>query len=179
MLNQEPILALVSRAIEGAGFEVVQVKIDARRNVRVWVDREVGGVAVHDCTTLSRRLRDVFEADGLDPGSFQFEVLSPGLDRLLVRERDFARFTGKQVSVRLAIKRGDRRQFKGTLVGFDGGLVRVTEGSETFAFDLRREVDEVRLVPEVFGFPTAAELSQRREQHDRHRPKRKKKRRKK
>lgn len=175
-MNDEPIIALVARAIEGAGFEVVQVKVDARRNVRVWVDREVGGVAVHDCTTLTRRLRDVFEADGLDPGSFQFEVLSPGLDRLLVRERDFQRFTGKQVSVRLRIKRGDRRQFKGTLVGFDAGLVRVAEGAETFAFDLAREVDEVRLVPEVIGFPTAAELSQRREQNERHRPKRKKKR---
>ena len=177
-MNNDPIIALVARAVEGAGFEVVQVKIDARRNVRVWVDRETGGVAVHDCTTLSRRMRDVFEADGLDPGSFQFEVLSPGLDRLLVRDRDFARFTGKQVSVRLRIKRGERRQFKGTLVGFDAGLVRVTEDAETFAFDLAREVDEVRLVPEIAGFPTAAELSQRREQNDRHRPKRKKRRKK-
>ncbi len=174
-MNDEPIIALVTRAVEDAGFEVVQVKVDARRNVRVWVDREVGGVAVQDCTALSRRMRDVFEADGLDPGSFQFEVLSPGLDRLLVRERDFVRFTGKQVSVRLRIKRGDRRQFKGQLAGFDAGLVRVTEGSETFAFDLAREIDEVRLVPEVSGFPTAAELSQRREQGDRHRPRRKKK----
>ncbi|MCO5169952.1 MAG: ribosome maturation factor RimP [Planctomycetes bacterium] len=170
-----PIIALVERAVEAAGFEVVQVKVDARRNVRVWVDREQGGVAVQDCTRLTRRIRDVFEEDGLDPGSFQVEVQSPGLDRLLVREKDFARFAGKQVTVRLRVKRGERRQFKGPLVGLAGGLVRVTEGQETFAFDLAREVEEVRLVPEV-AFPTAAELSQRREAHAVHRPKRQKKR---
>lgn len=172
----DPIIALVERAITGGGFEVVQVKVDALRNVRVWVDREVGGVAVQDCTSLTRSIRDVFEADGLDPGSFHFEVNSPGLDRLLVRERDFVRFAGKAVSVRLRVKRGDRRAFKGTLVGFDHGLVRLKEGNETFAFDLAREVEEVRLIPELVGFPTAAELSQRKEAH-RHKPKRQKRRR--
>lgn len=172
----DPIIALVERAITGGGFEVVQVKVDALRNVRVWVDREVGGVAVQDCTSLTRTIRDVFEADGLDPGSFHFEVNSPGLDRLLVRERDFVRFAGKLVTVRLRVKRGDRRQFKGTLVGFDNGLVRIKDGNETFAFDLAREIDEARLVPELIGFPTAAELSQRKDQH-RHKPKRPKRRR--
>lgn len=176
-MNPDPFISLVTRAIEGAGFEVIQLKMDARRNVRVWVDRDPGGVFVQDCTALSRKIRDEFEADGLDPGSFQFEVLSPGLDRLLVRESDFVRFAGKQVSVRLRVKRGDRRVFKGLLAGFDGGLVRVVEGGDTHAFDLGREIDEVRLVPEVI-FPTAAELSQRREQGDRHRPRRKKKRKK-
>lgn len=152
------------------------MKVDALRNVRVWVDREVGGVAVQDCTSLTRLIRDVFEADGLDPGSFHFEVNSPGLDRLLVRERDFVRFAGKEVTVRLRVKRGDRRQFKGTLVGIDKGLVRVKEGNETLAFDLGREIEEVRLVPVLVGFPTAAELSQRKDEH-RHKPKKQKRRR--
>src|SRR5687767_14722090 len=82
------IIALVTKAVEGAGFEVVQAKVDGRRNVRVFVDHETEGVKVQDCTTLTRRIRDTFEADGLEPGSFHIEVLSPGLDRLLVRERD-------------------------------------------------------------------------------------------
>jgi ribosome maturation factor RimP len=157
----DPLIALIHRAIEAAGFEVVQAKIDGRRNIRVWVDREVGGVTVSECSTLTRRIRDTFEEDGLDPGSFQIEILSPGLDRLLVREKDFARFAGKQVVLRLKIKRGDRRQFKGTLQGMELGRVRLTEGTETHAFDLAREVDEVRLVPDV-PFPTAAQLAERR-----------------
>jgi ribosome maturation factor RimP len=160
----DSIIALVERAIEGAGFEVVQVKVDGRRNVRCWVDRDPGGIGVQECSYLTRRMREVFEADGLDPGSFQFEVLSPGVDRLLVRPKDFVRFAGKAVTVRLRVKRGERRQFKGTLVGLADGLVRVAEGDETLAFDLAREVDEVRLVPEV-AFPTAGELAQRRETH--------------
>jgi ribosome maturation factor RimP len=168
----DPVIALVTRAVEGAGFEVVQVKIDARRNIRAFVDRDPGGVMVQDCTTLTRRIRDVIEADGLDPGSFHIEVLSPGLDRLLVRERDFVRFAGKLINVRLKVKRGDRRQFKGTLVGYEApGRFRLQEGTETFLFDLEREVDEVRLVPDV-PFPTAAELSQR-HQSSRHKKRKK------
>ena len=168
----DPVIALVTRAIEGAGFEVVQVKVDARRNIRAFVDREHGGLMVQDCTSLTRRIRDVIEEDGLDPGSFHIEVLSPGLDRLLVREKDFVRFAGKQVTVRLKVKRGERRQFKGTLLGFEPpARFRLQENQETFLFDLEREVEEVRLVPDV-PFPTAAELSQR---HESKRHKRKKK----
>lgn len=167
----ELILRLAREAIEGRGFDIVKLQMDGRRNIRAWVDRDPGGISIADCSALNRVVRDALEADGLDPGGFQIEVLSPGVDRLLCRDKDFVRFAGKLVEVRLKVKRGDRRAFKGTLVGLEHGQVKLDTAEGPFAFDLAREVDEVRLAP-VLAFPTPGELAERRQQSGRHKRRR-------
>ena len=85
---------IVNEAVEAAGCEVVQLKQPNRTTVHVMVDREPDGVGVDDLSRLTRALHEAFEQGGLDPGEFAIEVLSPGLDRPLVRDKDFVRFAG-------------------------------------------------------------------------------------
>lgn len=143
------ISALVRRAAEELGFEVIDVKVDGRRHVRAWIDREPGGVGVDDCAHVNRAAKRQIETDGLDAGAFHIEILSPGLDRPLTRPKDFERFTGWNVAVRLAKKRGDRRNWKGRLVGLREGRVVIREegapAEETFALE---EIEETRIVPD-------------------------------
>jgi ribosome maturation factor RimP len=168
----DTILRLARDAIERAGFDVIRLQMDGRRNIRIWVDRDPGGVNVSDCTTLNRVARAALDADGLDSGGFQFEVMSPGIDRLLCRDKDFVRFAGQEISVRLKVKRGDRRAFKGKLVGFEHGVVKIDGPEGPFSFDLAREVEEVRLAP-TLAFPTEGQLAERRASSGRHKKRRK------
>lgn len=154
------ILQLARDAIERAGFEIVHLAIDGRRNIRARVDRE-GGINIGDCTTLNKAVRQALADDGLDPGSFHVEVQSPGIDRPLVRDSDYARFAGQDVAVRLKVKRGDRRAFRGKLVGLEAGQVKVECPEGPLSFDLAREVEEVRLDPKL-SVPTEGEVNDRR-----------------
>jgi ribosome maturation factor RimP len=150
MSLEETMERLVRRAVEEAGFEIVALKIDGRRHVRVWIDKDPGGVKVSDCADVNRAANRVVKEDGLEPGLFQLEVLSPGLDRLLTRPKDFERFAGQTITVRIHHKRGDRRNWKGVLVGFrDGNVFLREEGhsnEEVFRLD---EIEESRLVPDL------------------------------
>lgn len=143
---------IVRQSIEDDGrFEIVQLKMDPTRRIRVWVDRDPDGVTVHDCVGLTRRIRADIERDGLDPDSFDIEVLSPGLDRLLVRDRDFERFAGQRVKLRLKDPRDGRRTFSGKLVGLEGHEVVLELDGQPERFE-RRDVSEVRIDPQLpFG----------------------------
>jgi ribosome maturation factor RimP len=144
------IAALVRRAAESLGFDVIDVKVDGRRHVRCWIDREPDGVKVQDCADVNRAAKRAIAEDGLESGAFHIEILSPGLDRPLTRPKDYERFVGWTVTVRLAKKRGDRRNWKGKLIGLREGKVVIHEegapGEESFVLD---EVAETRLVPDL------------------------------
>lgn len=143
------VLSLVRKAVESAGFEVIDAKIDGRRHLRVWIDREPDGIKVQDCATANRAVKNAMADQGMDAGAFHVEVLSPGLDRPLTRDKDFTRFQGSTVVVHLAQKKGDRRKYRGKLVGMRDGRVVVREenASEDVVIG-RDEIAETRLVPE-------------------------------
>jgi ribosome maturation factor RimP len=143
--------AIVRKSAEAIGYDVIDLKIDGRRHVRVWIDRDPGGVKIQDCVTVNRAANRALEEGGIDPGSFQIEVLSPGLDRPLKRPKDFERWAGSTITVRTSKRRaGERHNWKGKLVGFrDGRVVIHEEGSSSetsFALD---DIEESRLVPDL------------------------------
>lgn len=115
------------------GLEVVDVEFvrhGSQRILRVLIDRE-GGVALHDCETLSKALGD--NLDRIDPIPFSYclEVSSPGIERPLKKERDFRRFAGHSVCCRLFRPLEGKKNFSGVLHGLDGQeiLLEVEAGS--------------------------------------------------
>jgi ribosome maturation factor RimP len=176
----ERVTTLLTQAIETNGYEVIQIKVDGRRHVRVWIDREPEGVNLQDCTMLNRAVRTAFEEDGLDSGTWGLEILSPGIDRPIVRDKDFARYAGEPVQIRLQDQGpGQRRRYKGTLVGLEDGHVLVTGAEDESWRWLRESVAEVRLDPKM-PFPDAGkhEEHQKVKRPGKHRRKQKRSRRK-
>src|SRR2546428_7276268 len=69
--------------------------------LRLYVDKP-GGVEIGDCERLSREIGDVLDAAALIEGGYDLEVSSPGLDRLLRKEREYHWAVGRQVRCWLA-----------------------------------------------------------------------------
>jgi ribosome maturation factor RimP len=67
-----------------------------RGALKVFVDKP-GGVKVEDCERVSRGLGDILDVAGLIEGSYDLEVSSPGLDRVLRKEREFRWAVGRLV----------------------------------------------------------------------------------
>ena len=114
------------------GYELVELEQagNARRPVlRLRIDRleavPDATVTVEDCTRASRALEAYLdELPGLAP-SYVLEVSSPGVERPLLRPRDFERFAGREVALsgRAALA-GRAKRLEGTLLG------RAGEGAE-------------------------------------------------
>lgn len=116
-------------------WDVEYVKEAGTWYLRVLLDKE-GGVDILDCEAISRRLSDLLdEADPIE-GSYTLEVGSAGAERALKRPGDFLKFMGSPVTVRLYRNRDGRKEFAGTLTGYDEKTgtvtVRVGDGEMTF-----------------------------------------------
>jgi len=122
---RERIIERVEPVIDAEGMELVDVeclRMKTRWLVRIYIDKE-GGVTIDDCTDISRQVGDLLDVYDIPPGPYTLEVSSPGLDRPLALDKDFIRFRGSKIKVRLTDKIEGSRNFRGTLEGFleEGG----------------------------------------------------------
>ncbi len=111
--------------------------------LRLYIDKE-GGVDIDDCEKVSRAIDPILDEKDPIPDSYHFEVCSAGLERVLKRPRDFEQFMGSPVLVKLYTPKQGRKEFPGTLTGYEDGRVTVTVGGETVTFE-KSEVAMVRL----------------------------------
>lgn len=129
----------LERLVEDAGFELVELERsgDARRPIlRLRIDRPNSvpgepGVSLEDCTTVSRALEPRLDARADLSPRYVLEVSSPGVERPLVRRRDWERFAGAEVVLRGRDLAGRGGRLEGTLLG-----LRDEEGPERAALRL-------------------------------------------
>ncbi len=142
----DAVAALALPIVEAAGctlWDVEYVKEAGTWFLRVFIDRE-GGVSIDDCEAVSRPLSDLLdEADPIE-GSYTFEVSSAGADRALKKPEHFAIFQGAEVEVRLYRPQEGRKEFVGTLKGYEDGAVTLDINGVDAIFT-KQEIALVRL----------------------------------
>ena len=72
------------------------------------------------------------------------EISSPGLDRPLKKDKDFARSMGKEVEIRTYRPIEKQKEFSGILTAYDDNSVTIDEDGNLRAFD-RKEIALIRL----------------------------------
>lgn len=126
---EEKIKAIAEPLAATLGMEIVDVQYlseHGRRILRVYIDK-TNGITVDDCADMSKALSDALDAEDPIPDSYNLEVSSPGLDRPLVKEKDFLRFVGRKANIRTKSPVDGRKNFKATLNGFEDGSVIVVD----------------------------------------------------
>jgi ribosome maturation factor RimP len=105
----------MARRIDALGYELVELErvgTRARPILRVRVDLAGGtsadpdteSVSVEDCARISRALEEFLDEAGNVAERYVLEVSSPGVERPLVRNRDFERFAGREIAVKTSKK---------------------------------------------------------------------------
>lgn len=118
------LLSIVERTVEGMGYDFVELEHLPRGMMRVTIDKE-GGVGVDDCERVSNQLTYLFTVEEIEYD--RLEVSSPGVERPLKRDRDWARFVGQLVHVELyepliaeGFPEAGRRKMDGRIQGVRG-----------------------------------------------------------
>lgn len=144
-MQDETLEQELEQRLEGLGYELVELERAGSRTrpiLRVRIDvpgggRKGAGVTVDDCTRVSRALEAWLDTEDGMPERYTLEVSSPGIERPLVRSRDFERFAGSEVALRgRDVLAGRARRLEGELLGRaerDGReyvRLRLTDGAE-------------------------------------------------
>ena len=102
-------------------------------------------VSTDDCEKVSRFLSA--ELDRLDPieQNYYLEVSSPGMDRALLKEKDFVRFAGEIVDVSLYKALDGRKAYQGKLVGIENDKIIITDENDKRIEFPREQVAKTKL----------------------------------
>jgi ribosome maturation factor RimP len=125
----------IEQTVTGLGYDLVDIERTSGGLLRVTIDQpQVEGtpeqfINAEDCEKVTRQLQFVLEVEGA--AYSRLEVSSPGIDRPLRSEKDFARFAGELVDVTLKAAIGSaaagtgvtasRKKFRGTLERAESG----------------------------------------------------------
>jgi len=126
---------LVEKTVTQLGYELVDLEISNRgKLLRVFIDKlspkdAKDTVVIDDCVLVSNQLGNVLTVDH-EIDYDRLEVSSPGMDRVLKKEKDFVRFAGERAQVKLRVPVNDgknepRKNFLGVLRGLEGGLIEI------------------------------------------------------
>ena len=135
----EPIVAEQGCSI----WDVEYVREGAERFLRIYVDKD-GGVDICDCEAISRAMDPILDEADPIPESYNFEVCSAGIERVLKRPEDFRRFFGSKVLVKLYSPKNGAKEFVGELCGYDDGAVTIRAGKAELRFE-KQQVALTRL----------------------------------
>ena len=123
----------IAPAMEDMGYELVRVLLSGKQRPRLQIMAErIDGtpMTVEDCAGISRHISALLDVDDPINGTYTLEVSSPGIDRPLVRLKDFDRFAGFEARIETSRPIDGRKRFRGRLLGVEGETVRVdVEGS--------------------------------------------------
>src|SRR5437773_8730704 len=108
--------AIAERVAQSEGIEIVEIELKGggrNRFLRISIDKPEG-VTHGDCELISQQVSTILDVEDVVPGTYTLEVSSPGVERKLLKYKDFERFTGKKIKVILSDPGDNSRRWEAT-----------------------------------------------------------------
>ncbi|RYG96262.1 MAG: ribosome maturation factor RimP [Alphaproteobacteria bacterium] len=130
-IKETGVEARISRIVEPVaidlGYSLVRVKVtqDNGMTLQIMAEDANGRFTITDCERLSKDLSPVLDVEDPIDREYHLEVSSPGIDRPLVRARDFRTYIGHEVKVELSDLLDGRKRFRGFIADVDDEAVTI------------------------------------------------------
>ena len=146
----QSVIELIEPGLLAKGIELVDVEFKKEGKnwvLRVFIDKE-GGITLEDCQKISNLVGDLIEVEEVIEPTYTMEVSSPGLNRVLKKEKDFIRFSGKKIGVQCHTPLNGRKNFNGVLKDFKNQSIHLEVDGELQTIPINR-VAKANLVIEI------------------------------
>jgi ribosome maturation factor RimP len=121
------IAAIVEPVANDLGYSLVRVKVTQENGctLQIMAEDAHGRFTITDCERLSKDLSPVLDVEDPIDREYHLEVSSPGIDRPLVRARDYKAYIGHEAKVELANAIEGRKRFRGEIVAATDDTVTI------------------------------------------------------
>lgn len=124
--------------------DVEYVKEGGEFFLRIYIDKE-DGVSLNECELVTRELNPILDEKDPIKDNYYLEVSSPGLDRPLKKDKDFVRYQGRDVEIKLYKPMNGSKIHEGELVGLtEDKNIKVIIDNKEVEFD-KKDVALIRL----------------------------------
>ena len=127
MKTDEKVFELVEPIIIELGFELVDVEYIKEKDekyLRIYIEKP-GGITIDDCQLTSEKLGMIIDEKNIINEPYIFEVSSPGIERVLKKDREFDRYRGDLVEIKLYKAINGQKIIMGHLKKYDKNSIYI------------------------------------------------------
>lgn len=122
---EERVEGLIKSKVESLGYELYDVQYSKEGKdyfLRVFIDKGEG-IDLEDCEKVSNEINPLLDEADYIKEMYFLEVSSPGIERIIRKEKHFEVARGKEVEVKLFKPIEKQKEFVGILNKWDENLV--------------------------------------------------------
>ena len=150
---EQRIAHIVEPVANDLGYALVRVKITQENGctLQIMAEDANGRFAITDCERLSKDLSPVLDVEDPIDREYHLEVSSPGIDRPLVRARDYRTYIGHEAKIELGDPIDGRKRFRGIIAAATDDTVTIAlpdvpKGTDPNHILLLASIAEAKLV---------------------------------
>jgi ribosome maturation factor RimP len=133
---EQKLTAMLTPSLDAMGLELVQLRLldgGRKRILQILLENaQTGRITLDECAEASRTISALLDVEDAISSAFTLEVSSPGIDRPLVKEADFVKYSGFEAKIETQLPIAGRRRFKGQLVPTEqAGQVAIVVDGQT------------------------------------------------
>ena len=126
---EERVEGLISKTIEDLGYEFYDVQYAKEGKdyfLRIFIDSEKG-IDLEDCEKVSNGINDILDTADYIKEQYFLEVSSPGVERVLRKDKHLEESIGKEVEIKLFKPFEGKKEFIGILKKFDDTNIEIED----------------------------------------------------
>ena len=128
---EEKVEQLVKDKIEAIGYELYDVEYAKEGKnyfLRIFIDKP-DGIDLNDCEKVNDAINDMLDAADYIKEQYFLEVSSPGVERVLRKEKHLKQNIGNEISIKLFQKdENGKKEYQGILKSFDSEKIELENG---------------------------------------------------
>ena len=141
---------LLEKIIVDLGYDLYDVRYEKEAKdyyLRIIIDKSAG-IDINDCETVNNAINDILDEADYIKDQYFLEVSSPGLERILRKEKHFLSQIGKEVSVKLFKPINKQKELIGILEEYNNTELTIKVDDETIKINLK----DIALVKTIFNW---------------------------
>lgn len=130
----DKLVTLVKPIVSGLNYELYHLEFVKEGNenyLRIYIDKETGGISLEDCEKISRAVSEMLDVEDPIVEAYYLEVSSPGIDRTLYTEEHLQKYVQSKILVKLSGLLDGKKKYEGELIAFNSEELKInSEGHE-------------------------------------------------
>lgn len=130
---EEKVESLVKKPIEEIGYELYDVEYSKEGKdyfLRIFIDKD-SGIDLNDCEKVNDAISDILDEANYIKEQYFLEVSSPGIERILRKDKHLEQNIGEEISIKLFKKdENGLKEYQGILKSFDNNFIELEEDTK-------------------------------------------------
>lgn len=130
---------LLEDIIINLGYELYDVRYEKEGKdyyLRIIIDKP-DGIDINDCEKVNNEINDILDKADYVKEQYFLEVSSPGIERVLRKEKHFLKQIGNEISVKLFKPIEKQKEIIGVLESYDENGIIINQDNKKIKIDLK------------------------------------------